>query len=124
MIPVEDQTKLPEDENTPEKRADKIWSFFQKKENGNYNLYGQIKKYIVGLNDTKNNYYIMVNFIYLFFVTVGEALNTVNKFTTKCFTFKKISRRPFKRLERNIVLGNISKKRKYHVLTMSQWLCR
>ncbi|KAK3520380.1 hypothetical protein QTP70_024057 [Hemibagrus guttatus] len=33
MIPVEDQTKLPEDENTPEKRADKIWNFFQKKEN-------------------------------------------------------------------------------------------
>ncbi|KAF5901821.1 recoverin-like, partial [Clarias magur] len=28
-----DQDKLPEDENTPEKRADKIWNFFQKKEN-------------------------------------------------------------------------------------------
>lgn len=36
MIPVEDQKHLPEDENTPEKRAEKIWEFFGKKENGNY----------------------------------------------------------------------------------------
>ncbi|XP_062875048.1 recoverin a [Trichomycterus rosablanca] len=33
MIPAGDQDKLPEDENTPEKRADKIWNYFQKKEN-------------------------------------------------------------------------------------------
>ncbi|XP_030646211.1 recoverin a [Chanos chanos] len=33
MIPTEDQKNLPEDENTPEKRADKIWNFFKKEEN-------------------------------------------------------------------------------------------
>lgn len=35
MIPAEDQKNLPEDENTPEKRAQKIWEFFGKKDNGN-----------------------------------------------------------------------------------------
>lgn len=35
MIPVDDQKNLPEDENTPEKRAEKIWAFFGKKDNGN-----------------------------------------------------------------------------------------
>lgn len=34
MISKEDQKNLPDDENTPEKRADKIWDFFGKKENG------------------------------------------------------------------------------------------
>lgn len=34
MIPTDDQKNLPEDENTPEKRAEKIWSFFGKQENG------------------------------------------------------------------------------------------
>lgn len=34
MIPVEDQKNLAEDENTPEKRAEKIWECFGKKENG------------------------------------------------------------------------------------------
>lgn len=34
MIPDDDQKNLPEDENTPEKRAEKIWQFFGKKENG------------------------------------------------------------------------------------------
>lgn len=38
MIPAEDQKVLPEDENSPEKRADKIWQFFGKKENGNNSL--------------------------------------------------------------------------------------
>ncbi|KAA0705204.1 S-modulin Sensitivity-modulating protein [Triplophysa tibetana] len=33
MIPAEDQKNLPEDENTPEKRADKIWTFFGKSDN-------------------------------------------------------------------------------------------
>nr|XP_004556422.1 recoverin [Maylandia zebra] len=33
MIPADAQKKLPEDENTPEKRAEKIWAFFGKKEN-------------------------------------------------------------------------------------------
>nr|AYD91292.1 recoverin [Lepisosteus platyrhincus] len=33
MICVEDQKTLPEDENTPEKRTDKIWDYFGKKEN-------------------------------------------------------------------------------------------
>lgn len=34
MIPAEDQKNLPEDENTPEKRAEKVWQFFGKKDNG------------------------------------------------------------------------------------------
>lgn len=34
MIPVEDQKSLPEDEDTPEKRSEKIWDFFGKKDNG------------------------------------------------------------------------------------------
>ncbi|KAF0033246.1 hypothetical protein F2P81_015536 [Scophthalmus maximus] len=33
MIPADDQKNLPEDENTPEKRSEKIWEFFGKKEN-------------------------------------------------------------------------------------------
>ncbi|KAL6461231.1 hypothetical protein MHYP_G00311970 [Metynnis hypsauchen] len=33
IIPKEKQEKLPSDENTPEKRADKLWSFFGKGEN-------------------------------------------------------------------------------------------
>jgi len=35
MIPEEDQKNLPEDEDSPEKRADKIWTFFGKKDDGN-----------------------------------------------------------------------------------------
>lgn len=34
LIPKEEQSKLPEDENTPEKRANKLWAFFEKKDNG------------------------------------------------------------------------------------------
>ena len=34
MIPEEDQKGLPEDEDTPEKRSEKIWDFFGKKDNG------------------------------------------------------------------------------------------
>ncbi|XP_076827069.1 recoverin 2 [Brachyhypopomus gauderio] len=33
MIPKEEQAKLPADENTPEKRAEKLWSVFNKKDN-------------------------------------------------------------------------------------------
>uniref|UniRef100_A0A672NAT5 Visinin-like n=1 Tax=Sinocyclocheilus grahami TaxID=75366 RepID=A0A672NAT5_SINGR len=35
LIPKDAQENLPADENTPEKRADKLWSFFNKKDNGN-----------------------------------------------------------------------------------------
>lgn len=38
MIPADDQKNLPEDENTPEKRAEKIWEFFGKKDNGNLEI--------------------------------------------------------------------------------------
>lgn len=37
LIPKEEQSKLPEDENTPEKRANKLWSYFEKKDNGEGN---------------------------------------------------------------------------------------
>ncbi|KAK7886335.1 hypothetical protein WMY93_025956 [Mugilogobius chulae] len=33
LIPKEEQSKLPQDENTPEKRANKLWSYFDKKDN-------------------------------------------------------------------------------------------
>ncbi|XP_028819614.1 recoverin 3 [Denticeps clupeoides] len=33
LIPRDKQAELPSDENTPEKRADKLWSFFEKGEN-------------------------------------------------------------------------------------------
>ncbi|XP_076120878.1 recoverin a [Alosa pseudoharengus] len=33
MIPAEGQEDLPDDENTPEKRADKIWNYFGKEDN-------------------------------------------------------------------------------------------
>ncbi|KAM9309309.1 recoverin 2 [Pholidichthys leucotaenia] len=32
LIPKEDHSKLPEDENTPEKRANKLWGIFEKKD--------------------------------------------------------------------------------------------
>lgn len=34
MIPAEEQKLLPEDENSPQKRADKLWAYFNKGENG------------------------------------------------------------------------------------------
>lgn len=34
MIKPEDVKHLPDDENTPEKRAEKIWAFFGKKDDG------------------------------------------------------------------------------------------
>uniref|UniRef100_A0A3P8WQX1 Recoverin 2 n=1 Tax=Cynoglossus semilaevis TaxID=244447 RepID=A0A3P8WQX1_CYNSE len=34
LIPKEEQAALPDDENSPEKRADKLWAFFEKKDNG------------------------------------------------------------------------------------------
>ncbi len=37
LIPKEEQSRLPEDENTPEKRANKLWSYFEKKDNGEGN---------------------------------------------------------------------------------------
>ncbi|XP_028835764.1 recoverin 2 [Denticeps clupeoides] len=33
LIPKDEVSKLPKDENTPEKRAEKLWSFFNKKDN-------------------------------------------------------------------------------------------
>lgn len=39
LIPKEEQAQLPEDENTPEKRANKLWGYFNKADNGEYNLH-------------------------------------------------------------------------------------
>lgn len=36
MIKPEDVKHLPDDENTPEKRAEKIWAFFGKKDDGEF----------------------------------------------------------------------------------------
>ncbi|KAG7469306.1 hypothetical protein MATL_G00127580 [Megalops atlanticus] len=33
LIPVDEQSRLPEDENTPEKRANKLWAYFNKGDN-------------------------------------------------------------------------------------------
>lgn len=33
MIPPEEQKNLPDDENSPQKRADKLWAYFKKKDN-------------------------------------------------------------------------------------------
>lgn len=38
MINPEDLKNLPDDENTPEKRAEKIWGFFGKKDDGEFLL--------------------------------------------------------------------------------------
>ncbi|XP_067286131.1 recoverin b [Pseudorasbora parva] len=50
MISKEDQKNLPDDENTPEKRTDKIWDFFGKKENGKITE----GEFIQGVMDNKN----------------------------------------------------------------------
>lgn len=34
MIPKDEMAALPEDENTAEKRANKLWKFFEKGDNG------------------------------------------------------------------------------------------
>lgn len=34
LIPKEELEKLPEDENTADKRADKLWKYFDKGDNG------------------------------------------------------------------------------------------
>uniref|UniRef100_A0A803K5A3 Recoverin, gene 2 n=1 Tax=Xenopus tropicalis TaxID=8364 RepID=A0A803K5A3_XENTR len=35
MIPPEEQKNLADDENTPQKRADKLWAYFKKSDDGN-----------------------------------------------------------------------------------------
>ncbi|KAL2077989.1 hypothetical protein ACEWY4_025674 [Coilia grayii] len=50
MISKDAQKNLPEDENTPEKRADKIWDFFGKKENDKITE----GEFIQGIMDNKN----------------------------------------------------------------------
>lgn len=47
MISKEDRKNLPEDENTPEKRTEKIWNFFGKKEKGKRMiLISEVTKYL------------------------------------------------------------------------------
>ncbi|KAM6950979.1 recoverin b [Aplochiton taeniatus] len=50
MISKEDQKILPEDENTPEKRTDKVWEFFGKNENDKITE----GEFIQGVMDNKN----------------------------------------------------------------------
>ncbi|XP_036428824.1 recoverin b [Colossoma macropomum] len=50
MISKEDQKNLPDDENTPEKRTEKIWAFFGKKENDKITE----GEFIQGVMDNKN----------------------------------------------------------------------
>ncbi|CAB1342073.1 unnamed protein product [Coregonus sp. 'balchen'] len=50
MIPEEDQKDLPEDENTPDKRADKVWDFFGKKEDDKI----AEREFIQGVMDNKD----------------------------------------------------------------------
>ncbi|XP_072523790.1 recoverin b [Salminus brasiliensis] len=50
MISREDQKNLPDDENTPEKRTEKIWDYFGKKENDKI-MEGE---FIQGVMDNKN----------------------------------------------------------------------
>ncbi|XP_031655376.1 recoverin [Oncorhynchus kisutch] len=50
MISKEDQKNLPDDENTPEKRADKIWDSFGKKENDKLTE----EEFIQGVMDNRN----------------------------------------------------------------------
>ncbi|KAF7705057.1 recoverin b [Silurus meridionalis] len=50
MIPKEDQKNLPDDENTPEKRTQKIWDFFGKKEKDKITE----GEFIKGVMDNKN----------------------------------------------------------------------
>ncbi|XP_029484772.1 recoverin-like [Oncorhynchus nerka] len=50
MISKEDQKNLPDDENNPEKRADKIWDSFGKKENDKLTE----EEFIQGVMDNKN----------------------------------------------------------------------
>ncbi|XP_007257286.1 recoverin b isoform X2 [Astyanax mexicanus] len=50
MISIEDQKNLPDDENTPEKRTEKIWDYFGKKENDKITE----GEFIQGVMDNKN----------------------------------------------------------------------
>ncbi|XP_010883211.1 recoverin [Esox lucius] len=50
LIPTEDQPKLPEDENTPEKRANKLWGYFEKSDNDRL-VEGE---FIKGVTDNEN----------------------------------------------------------------------
>ncbi|XP_066520856.1 recoverin b [Hoplias malabaricus] len=50
MISKEDQKKLPDDENSPEKRTEKIWDYFGKKENDKITE----GEFIQGVMDNKN----------------------------------------------------------------------
>lgn len=67
MIPDDDQKNLPEDENTPEKRAEKIWQFFGKKENGKswfitglFIVVNSIKSYFIKLLYIFYSFYIIL----------------------------------------------------------------
>uniref|UniRef100_A0A3Q3EKY3 Recoverin a n=1 Tax=Labrus bergylta TaxID=56723 RepID=A0A3Q3EKY3_9LABR len=76
MIPVEDQKNLPEDENTPEKRAEKIWEFFGKKENGNKQFKTCFFKSFLN-NTTYNHAAILVRFFFSDKISEGEFIQGV-----------------------------------------------
>lgn len=59
LIPKDELSDLPDDENTAEKRADKLWSFFDKGENGEILWF----KWRLKWNNKYKNYLTIWDFI-------------------------------------------------------------
>lgn len=73
MIPKEEQEKLPADENTPEKRADKLWAYFNKKDNGKIPQQGSWPLYYK---------YIRHKWLYIFLLLWGK----IKQLFSLCFS--------------------------------------
>lgn len=71
MIPADAQTKLPEDENTPEKRAEKIWTFFGKKENGKPHFINA--HLVICCTFTRHKHFVDASFLWFFADKISEG---------------------------------------------------